>query len=113
MQRRLAAIMAQKPGPYLNFLGFVHFTRRRYGEAVEAFHTNVQRRGPLDAPAMCWWAASYVGLNQIEDAQEMARRVLSESPDFTVASWSPAQMYENAADTEHLKRALLDAGLPE
>jgi len=100
-------------GPYLNILGFTHFTRRCYDEAVQAFRTNVGRGGPLAYPAMCWWLASHVGLNQMEDAHQMAHRVVAEFPGFTVSSWSMPRLYNHASDVEHLRSALRLAGLPE
>ena len=62
---------------------------------------------------MCWWTASYVGLDQMETAREMARRIRTEYPDFTISSWSLARRYRRASDTKHLLDALRNAGLPK
>jgi adenylate cyclase len=103
----------QYHAPYFNQLGLAYLTRRHYHEAVGAFCTNVEHHGPLATPAMCWWAASYVGLDQMGDARDMMRRVLSESPDFSIASWNFPGWYKNVSDADHLKNALLSAGFPE
>jgi tetratricopeptide (TPR) repeat protein len=100
-------------GPYLNILGIVCYCAGRYGEAIDAFKRNVERGGPLAAPALTFRTAAYSAAGQIEEAKASAQALLTFFPTFTLAHYRMLHLFKNPDDTERLIDVLRKAGLPE
>jgi adenylate cyclase len=100
-------------GPYLNVLGIVCFFAERYEEAIGAFKRNVDRGGPLGAPAVAFRTAAYCAAGQMEEAKESAQALLSFFPGFSLARFRMLHMFKNPEDTERIIGALRKAGVPE
>ncbi|MEX0852507.1 MAG: adenylate/guanylate cyclase domain-containing protein [Bauldia sp.] len=85
------------------------YSAQRYEEAAQVFKR---------LPSRTYWsrtrlAACYVQLGRLADAQAQAAEVLRLKPDFSTAEFLRRDvLLEKAEDREHLREALINAGLP-
>jgi adenylate cyclase len=100
-------------GPYLNVLGVVCFCAGRYDEAIGAFRRNVDRGGPLAAPALVFRTAACSAAGHSEDAKASAEALLDFNPDFSSSGFRMLQMFRNPEVRLQVIEALRRAGLPE
>ena len=99
-------------GPYLNILGIAKFVAGDYDEAIEAFHRNLERGGPIGVPALVCLAACYAAAERADQAQETIRKVLRFDPRFSKSS-PRAMVIFNSEVSERLIDLLRRAGLPD
>ena len=71
-------------GPYLNSLGRACFVAGRYQQASDTFERNVAHGGPLGVPMLTTWLASLVELGRLDDAREIAQRLVEFDPGFSL-----------------------------
>lgn len=100
------------PGSYLQFLGRVYFTQRRYEEAEAAFE-----RAVTINPGWPWahliLAATQAALGKIEEAKVEVAAAQEISPALTLRHAPKAWPAKDPADIDHLLEMLSRAGLPE
>jgi tetratricopeptide (TPR) repeat protein len=99
------------PAWYYNYLGITFYSLERYAEALQAF-----RRLPTEN--YCWkramMAACLSRLGRVSEAKSQAERVLEQAPKFSVESFlSSDVLMEHPSDSEHFRKGLTEAGLPE
>jgi adenylate cyclase len=97
------------PTWYWMELGVAHFVARRYAEAVAAMRHRASR-------AYFWQtylAASYAQLGEEDAMRSAAAEIMRLRPDFSVAVYTPYELFKLDADREHLASSLRKAGLPE
>ena len=96
--------------PYL--LGWAYYGARRYEQAVETLSKALERNESALAPHL-FLAASYIGLDQQDDAEWEIDQILVIDPEYTTSKYeSMARM----AKEDELHRFLDDlrkAGLPD
>ncbi len=96
--------------PYL--LGWAHYGARRYEQAVEILAKAIERNESALSPHL-FLAASYIGLDQQDDAEWEIEQILVIDPEYTTSKYeSMARM----AKEDELNRFLNDlrkAGLPD
>ena len=100
-------------GPYLNILGFACFCAGRYEEAIAAFKRNVERGGPLAAPALMFRTASYSAAGRREEAKESAQALLNFYPAFSLNGYRMLYLFKDREVTNRLINLLRKAGLPD
>lgn len=86
-----------------------HFTAKRYSDAVK-FLNKVSK---LQLPQYIFLTASHIYLDQMEKAEEASKKVIELSPEFSVSGYIKKVPYRNTDDIEHLREALVKAGLPQ
>jgi adenylate cyclase len=90
-------------------LGIAFYSAGRYEEAAQTFKRVPTRRYWASARL----AACYVQLGRLAEAQTQAAEVLQLKPDFSIADFLRRDvLLERPDDREHLREALLSAGLP-
>src|SRR5262249_23589182 len=97
------------PTWYWMELGVAHFVARRYGGAVAAMRHRATR-------AYFWQtylAASHAQLGEEDAMRSAAAEIMRLRPDFSVAVYTPYELFKLDADREHLASSLCKAGLPE
>jgi adenylate cyclase len=99
-------------GPYLNILGLAHFLAGDYEGAIDAFRRNLERGGPIGAPALAGLTASYAAAGRTEEARQSAAELLRFFPGFSI-SRSRTVIVFNSLDPEWLATHLREAGVPE
>ena len=100
-------------GPYLNILGNACFCAGRYEEAIAAFKRNVERGGPLAAPALMFRTASYSAAGRREEAKESAQALLNFYPAFSLSGYRMLYLFKDRGVTNRLINLLREAGLPD
>jgi adenylate cyclase len=100
-------------GPYLNVLGIVCFCAERYEESIEAFKRNIERGGPLGAPALVFRTAAYSALGRIEEAENSAQDLLGFLPGFSSARFGMLRLFSDPEDSQRVIAGLRKAGLPD
>ncbi len=101
-------------GPYLNTLARACFVAGRYQEASDTFEHNVAHGGPLGVPMLTTWLASLVELGRLDDACEIARRLVGVDPGFSLTrAENDAIGLPSEASRERIVDALRKVGLPE
>jgi len=75
-------------GPYLNMRGLIFLVAGDYKSALDSLLENINRQGPVGPPAICFRAACYAGLGQMDDAVETVKILQLEFPDFTTKNWT-------------------------
>jgi adenylate cyclase len=100
-------------GPYLNTLGFVCFAAGRHEAALDALRRNVERGGPMAAPALVFRAGAAGALGRADEARETARTLLTFQPDFAPARLPLLHMFRDPEVTRRMVEALRAAGLPD
>lgn len=100
------------PGSYLQFLGRVYFTQRRYEEAEAAFE-----RAVTVNPGWPWahliLAATHAALGKTEEARAEVTEARKISPALTLRHVPKAWPAKDPADIDHVLEMLSKAGLPE
>ena len=97
------------PAWYWHQLGLLHYTARRYDEAIAAYE---QSRSRAD------WLRVYIGachaqLGRIELARQLAAETLSQRPDFLLAEVVRREPFKRQEDLDHLLDGLRKAGVPD
>ena len=107
--RKAMRLNPYHPARFWGHLGRAHFVARRYREAIEAF----RHIAAPDASTHAFLAACHAQLGDGSAAQDLARRVLAETPSFSIERYLDTVMhYQRPADREHHRESLLKAGLP-
>lgn len=107
--RKAMRLNPYHPARFWGHLGRAHFVARRYREAIEAF----RHIAAPDTSTHAFLAACHAQLGDGSAAQELARRVLAETPSFSIERYLDTVMhYQQPADREHHRESLLKAGLP-
>ncbi len=100
-----------RPG-LLRALGNNYRTSGRLEEAVACYRESLERETGYLAPYVN--LASALGeLGRQDEAQEAARDVLRQEPDFSIKAYTNGLAYRNPADRERIADGLRQAGLPE
>ena len=100
-----------RPG-LLRALGNNYRTSGRLEEAVACYRESLERETGYLAPYVN--LASALGeLGRQDEAQEVARDVLRQEPDFSIKAYTNGLAYRNPADRERIADGLRQAGLPE
>jgi len=98
------------PRDYLGSLGYAHFVARDYEKAIAALS---KRSGEIDSPTThLVLAASYAQLDRVSEAGKEVAHVLETWPGMTAGRCVAKEPYVDPEDREHLRSALLKAGLP-
>jgi TolB-like protein len=105
-------ILMRDPYPTPNSLelkGAALFQLRRYDEAIKVFSM---------IPELQYWdraylVASYVGLGNKPEAKNELSALIAKHPDISISRVLQAENYADEVSREHLRHALLEAGLPE
>jgi adenylate cyclase len=101
-------------GPYLNALGRACFVAGRYQESIDTFERNVAHGGPLGVPMLSTWLASLVALERLDEAREIARRLVEFDPGFSLSrAGDDAFGLPSGASSKRIFDALRKVGLPE
>lgn len=95
------------PDRYWTHLGRARFVARRYEDALEALKKNAAP----DANTYALMAASAAYLDDAEQSQSCAAKVLEVEPSFTVADYMAGLHYKNDTDADHHRQGLIKAGL--
>ncbi len=98
-------------GPYL--LGRACFVAGLYKEASDTFERNVAHGGPIAVPMLTTWVASLVELGRLDEAREIARRLVEFDPGFRLTRAESFAGFVPEASQERIVDALRKAGLPE
>lgn len=96
------------PERFWSHLGRAYFVARRYEEAVASF----RRIETPDHIHHALMAACYAYLENSIEAENHAKAVLDQAPDFSVESHMEKQHYLNDSDHAHHRDGLLKSGLP-
>ena len=100
-----------RPG-LLRALGNNYRISGRLEEAVACYRESLERETGYLAPYVN--LASALGeLGRQDEAQEAARDVLRQEPDFSIKAYTNGLAYRNPADRERIADGLRQAGLPE
>ena len=100
-----------RPG-LLRALGNNYRTSGRLEDAVACYRESLERETGYLAPYVN--LASALGeLGRQDEAQEAARDVLRQEPDFSIKAYTNGLAYRNPADRERIADGLRQAGLPE
>jgi TolB-like protein/Tfp pilus assembly protein PilF len=84
----------------------------RLEEAVACYRESLKRESGYLAPYVN--LASVLGeLGRLDEAQEAAREVLREEPDFSISAYAKGLAYRNPEDLQRIADGLRRAGLPE
>jgi adenylate cyclase len=95
------------------WIGLAYYMLRRYSEALPLLRECVAR-APNFRGAHVWMAATYVRLDQLEDAREAAAEVLRIEPTYSISGvQKQLSVFKHPEHAEHLFEALRKAGLPE
>ena len=106
--RKAMRLNPHHPERFWSHLGRAHFVARHYAEAVEAF----KRISKPDHTHHAFLAAAQVGRKDTATAASHALAVLAAEPTFAVETFLATLRYRRDEDRDHLRRALLEAGLP-
>jgi tetratricopeptide (TPR) repeat protein len=102
---------AYRPG-LLRALGNNYRLSGRLEEAVACYRESIKREAGYLAPYVN--LASALGeLGRREEAREVAREVLEQEPDFSIAAYAKGLAYRNPEDLERIADGLRRAGLPD
>jgi adenylate cyclase len=100
-----------RPG-LLRALGNNYRLSGRLEEAVACYRESIKREAGYLAPYVN--LASALGeLGRREEAREVAREVLEQEPDFSIAAYAKGLAYRNPEDLERIADGLRRAGLPD
>jgi len=99
-------------GPYLNILGLSKFISGDYDDAIDAFTRNLERGGPIGAPALACLTACYAAAGRKDKARESAGELAKFFPDFSVSRARTLYIFDSEA-SERLGNFLLEAGVVE
>jgi adenylate cyclase len=95
------------------YLGFAHYMRKQYSQALPLLRECVSRTPNLRA-AHCWLGATYAQLGSIEKARAEAAEVLRIDPKWTIeGAGTQVNSFKRMQDVEHYFDGLRKAGLPE
>jgi adenylate cyclase len=96
------------PGHYW-VLGLAQYAAGRYQDAVDTLrHEALGGTGSRRT-----LAAALAQLGKISDAQQEARKFLTEFPHFSARQWGSTQPFRTDADRQHFIEGYVKAGLPE
>jgi adenylate cyclase len=96
------------PSWYWPTIGVVHFTARRYDDAIAA----LSRSAIMTFRVHAYLAAAFALSGRGEHAAASAAAVLQALPDFSVARLAAKEPYRNPADRDNLVDGMRRAGLP-
>ncbi len=91
------------------WLSFAQFTKGDYGDAV----ATLKEIGGMALVRNLILAACHAQLEETTQAQTRAQAVLAELPSFRVTGMGLWRLFRREEHGECLRRALLDAGLPD
>jgi adenylate cyclase len=97
---------------YLYNLGFAHYTLENYEKASE-FLQEALERNENARPARLLLAASYVGLNRLDDAEWEIEEILSQNPMMSISFLVKGLFFGNEDKMNIYVAHLRKAGLPE
>lgn len=97
---------------YLYNLGFAHYTLENYEKAAE-FPQEALERNENARPARLLLAASYVGLNRLDDAEWEIEEILSQNPMMSISFLVKGLFFSNEDRMNIYVAHLRKAGLPE
>ena len=100
-------------GPYLNIRGQTETLAEDYAAAIESFRQNLERKGPVGPPALCWVAAAYAGNGQMREAKQLTARLEEEFPVFTMTNWNYLSLIRDEAMRARLVELMRAAGVAE
>jgi TolB-like protein/Tfp pilus assembly protein PilF len=96
--------------PYL--LGWALYGAERYEEAIETLAKAIERNESALAPHL-FLAASYVGLNQQDDAEWEIEQILVHDPEYTTSKYYSMSRMASEDELNRFLDALRKAGLPD
>jgi TolB-like protein len=96
--------------PYL--LGWALYGAERYEEAIETLAKAIERNESALAPHL-FLAASYVGLNQQDDAEWEIEQILVHDPEYTISKYYSSSRMASEDELNRFLDALRKAGLPD
>ncbi len=97
------------PEHYYANLGIALHAANRYDEAID-----VLKRVPrLPASHQPYLISSHAHMDQMDEAQKNAAKLLRKSPDFTISSFAQALRYKDVEGKNRIIEGLRKAGLPE
>ena len=107
-------MMRQDPFPppiYLSYLGNAYYMTGQYDAAYDTLRSGSERMPDYRAMAV-WLAAAAAQSGRDAEARNLARRVLSMAPNFTISGWLRHIEFGRQADADRLAEGLRKAGLP-
>jgi uncharacterized protein HemY len=107
-------MMRQDPFPppiYLSYLGNAYYRTGQYDAAYETLRSGLERMPDYRAMAV-WLAAAAAQSGRDAEARNIARRVLSMAPNFTITGWLRHIEFGRQEDADRLAEGLRRAGLP-
>ncbi len=107
--RKAMRVNPYHPERFWNHLGRAHCSARQYPEAVAA----LSRVTRPDYTHHALLAASLAQIGDRTAAAAHAQEVLREMPDYSTRRFMATLHYQQESDRNHLRDALLKAGLPE
>jgi adenylate cyclase len=107
--RKAMRLNPYHPARYWNHLGRAYFVARHYAEAIDAFN----RLSPLDAVHHAFLAASHAALGDAPGAALHREQAMKLAPDFSISAHLGTMHHRHAADQEHHREMLHNAGLPD
>jgi len=105
--RQAMRLNPHHPERYWSHLGRACFVARRCGEAIEA----IMHVSAMDPTHHALLAACYAELGDPMAARAHAEEVRRKARDFTLDAYLSTLHYQNPADLEHHRNALIKAGL--
>jgi len=96
--------------PYL--LGWALYGAERYEEAIETLAKAIERNESTLAPHL-FLAASYIGLNQQDDAEWEIEQILVHEPQYTISKYYSTSRMASEDELNRFLDALRKAGLPD
>jgi adenylate cyclase len=97
---------------YLSFLGLAHYANGSY-EAAVAWDRKALAQNPRFRAGLRVLAASLVALGRSQEAEAVARDLLTEQPSFRVSAYAPHCPWQDTQVRETFLKRLVEAGLPE
>ena len=102
----------QPPASYLEILGEIYFTQRRYQDSASTFE-RVLEINPAYLRARLWNAAALVRAGSIDKAEWEIVEALVASPHLAISRLAFAFPFRDARTRETALNALRDAGVPD
>ena len=106
--RKAMRLNPYHPARFWNHLGRAYFAARRYDDAIKAYR-RIDAPDHTHAAAL---AACHAALGDEASAKAQAQEAVRRAPAFSVEKYLATQHYKQQSDRDHLRAALLKAGLP-
>lgn len=99
-------------GPYLNQRGQTQVISGDYAGGVKTFEINIGRGGPVGPPSISYGSAAYMGCDRVEEANNLAARMRTEFPDFSVEKWNYLTLISDDSVRQRFSDLMRAAGIP-